>query len=166
MIPASLYSLMLLGGCQVTVDDCDRHEALGTQLGLIGLPADADRHDVPAACIETFEQAWGEAVADYCEPANGFAVGNSDAVYYGVCRDADFEAAYRLGRALWVLLVEAENLELRLQALDRGDVEPTDAGETSRIRMRLRTIERDRPELETLARIRGLLPPVDAETLN
>lgn len=166
MIPASLYSLVLLGGCQGTVDDCDRFQALGMQLGLVGLPADADRRDVPTACIETYEQAWREAITDYCVPTNGFAIGNSDAVYYGVCEDADFEAAYRLGRALWVLLVEAENLELRLQALDRGDVEPTDAGETSRIRMRLRTIERDRPELETLARIRGLLPPVDAETLN
>lgn len=112
------------------------------------------------ACRDEFLDAWHEALDGYCEPVRGFAVGNSDAVYYGVCRDQTFNRNYRLGRTLWVLEVEREALEARLASLEAGH-DPAWEGEAVDIRGRLRVLAREIPELETLARIQGLLPPPD-----
>lgn len=144
----------VMAGC-ATGPDCRSATARGTELASRGLPAEADRNEIPAACRDAFRAAWTKAAAEYCRPAHGFAIGHSDAVYYGICKDAEFQRHYRLGRTLWVLEVEQENLKAIAAATD-------DETERARIRARLRVLARDIPELETLARLQGLMPPAQA----
>ncbi len=59
----------------------------------------------------------------------------------------DYQEAYRIGQTLGEMRSERDSLLKREQAL-----KPTE-------RMRLRVLERDIPEVETLARIQGLMDP-------
>ena len=154
---AAAISAVALTGCPGE-PNCRDAVQRGTELGQIGLPAEADRHGIEIACLEAFEEAWSEAVAGYCLPENGFAIGYSDAVYYRVCREEEFDRNYRLGRTLWVLEVERENIQAQIESLEAGR-EPAYENEPAELRSRLRMLERDIPELKTLARIQGLLDP-------
>lgn len=140
-----------MAGCSVS-PDCHQAAETGSALAALGLPAEADRHAVHPSCRGMFQEAWAESAAEYCRPELGFGIGHSDAVYYGICTDAEFNRNYRLGRTLRVLEVERENLEAILAASE-------DPARQARIRARLRVLERDIPELETLARLQGLLAP-------
>lgn len=152
---ATLALVVTLAACHST-SDCSDAEALGTQIGHLGLPADADRANVPATCSERYFTAWETANSAYCRPENGFETGYSDAVYYGVCRDDGFRVPYRLGRTLHVLEVEQAAIA---DQLEHGETAPGDAVE---LRRRQRELSRELNELRTLARIRGHLEPAAA----
>lgn len=159
-ITIGLLVLILTGGCAMT-PDCRRSSRLATEIGGFGLPAEADLHGVAPACRQAFTGAWHAAIEAYCQPEHGFEIGHSNGIYYGVCNNAEpFEHHYRLGRSIRSLERERERLTDRLAEIERG-AGSTAGAETAPIRMRLRVIERDLPELKTLARIHGLMEPLD-----
>lgn len=89
------------------------------------------------------------ASAPNCDPTGAFEAGHSDIAVDSACDQADYGEAWQLGQTLG-------ELEREQAALDERD-HPLTAAERSR----LRSLARDIPELETLARIEGLLPPAD-----
>lgn len=139
-----------------TIPDCDEAERLGGEIGGLGLPAEADRAGVALRCRGQYMAGWTAASKTYCDPGNGFDIGYSEAVYYGVCRDDAFRTPYRLGRTLRVLEVE---LQAAVDQLKSGQVDEQAAVE---LRRRQREISRELDELRTLARIRGHLEPAGA----
>lgn len=138
--------------------DCRQAARLGEEIGRLGLPMDANRPEVKKRCRADFEAAWEVGNNRYCDPAGAFALGHSDAVYYGVCRQAAFQDTYRLGRTLWVLEVERQAVEDQLALLDSGEREALTENERGRLALRARELDREITDLRTIARIRGLLP--------
>lgn len=139
-------------------DDCRQAGRLGEEVGRLGLPVDANRSEVRRRCRADFDTAWEAGNAQYCDPNGAFALGHSDAVYYGVCREAEFQDPYRLGRTLWVLEVERQAVEDQLALLDAGAREPLTENERDSLARRARELDREITDLRTISRIRGLLP--------
>lgn len=84
-----------------------------------------------------------------CDPVSGFETGRNQQAAVSACDQPAYGEAWRLGRTLGELEREQSDLEARSSSL------------TTTERARLRILARDIPELETLARIQGLLPPAD-----
>lgn len=138
-------------------DNCRQAARLGEEIGRLGLPMDANRPEVGKRCRTDFEAAWETGNSQYCDPDGAFVIGHSDAVYYGVCRDAAFQDPYRLGRTLWVLEIERQAVEDQLALLDSGEREALTEDERDRLALRARELDREITDLRTIARIRGLL---------
>jgi hypothetical protein len=85
-----------------------------------------------------------------CEPVSGFELGRNAAAPESACDAVRYAEAWRLGQTLG-------DLESELRALNE-QVAPTPAE-----RQRIRVLQREIPELETLARLEGWLP---AESFN
>ena len=84
-----------------------------------------------------------------CSPEGGFSTGLKADPAEPACEGDDYLEAYRIGQTLGEMRSERNSLIEREESLN-----PTE-------RMRLRVLERDIPEVETLARIQGLMPPGD-----
>ncbi len=86
-----------------------------------------------------------------CSPQAGFDLGKKGVEPPAGCQEAAFTGAWNLGQSLAELKSEREVLRTR-----QADLDPTE-------RMRLRVLERDIPELETIARIHGFIEPATVE---
>lgn len=84
-----------------------------------------------------------------CDPDRGFEAGRNQQAAVPACDQSAYGEAWRLGSTLGELEREQSDLEARGSSLTTAE------------RARLRILTRDIPELETLARIQGLLPPAD-----
>ncbi len=96
----------------------------------------------------------GCSQAPDCRPEAGFELGRGGSPISDACAAPEYGQAWRLGHSLGQLEAERKALQDRadeLEALDQA---------------RLRVLERDIPELETLARLRGLLPPATLDHLH
>jgi hypothetical protein len=82
-----------------------------------------------------------------CDPEAGFAAGIAGDPAHPACGAEPYLDAHRIGHALEEMRRDREQLLAEEDRLDARD------------RARLRALERDIPELETLARMQGLLPP-------
>jgi hypothetical protein len=71
----------------------------------------------------------------------------------GACSGAAFDQAWNLGAMLAAMRREQIEIERRLDTDDAAQPE------RARLRQRLIVIERDRPQLEAIARMEGWLPP-------
>ena len=89
----------------------------------------------------------GCAMTPDCRQETGFEAGLAGQTAPTHCENEDYLEAHRLGFALAEMYGEREQL-----LAQEGDLDGAD-------RARLRVLERDIPELETLARMQGLLPP-------
>jgi hypothetical protein len=128
-VPVKRYELALavgllaLGGCaSTTKNQClvGDWQTLGYRDGLNGTQSTALlRHQ--NSCMkhgvtpdrEAYLTGWREGVVQYCQPDNGFDVGNSGAGYGNVCPEhlqQQFRAAYSDGRQLYLARVELNNL--------------------------------------------------------
>jgi len=83
-----------------------------------------------------------------CRPVSGFDLGRSGEGTESICESDRYGEAWRLGQTLGEL--EAEFRDLNALATPDGAQ-----------RQRLRVLQRDIPELETLARLEGWLPAKD-----
>lgn len=84
-----------------------------------------------------------------CSPGRGFELGRQGQRAHERCDQAGYQSAWQLGQTLGELEREREALQARATTLSASE------------RMRLRVLQRDIPELETLARIEGLMPPAE-----
>ena len=89
----------------------------------------------------------GCATEPDCSAATGFKTGLNADPADTACEGDDYHEAYRIGQTLGEMRSERDSLLEREEALN-----PTE-------RMRLRVLERDIPEVETLARMQGLMDP-------
>lgn len=116
-------TLLAVGGCaSVSKNQClvGDWQTVGYRDGLNGTQATALlRHQ--NSCLkhgvtpdrEAYLEGWREGVAQYCQPDNGFDVGNRGAGYGNVCPEhlqQEFRAAYAEGRQLHLARVELNNL--------------------------------------------------------
>ena len=88
----------------------------------------------------------GCATTPDCRQETGFEAGLADQPANTSCENEDYLEAHRIGSALEQMYREREQLQSGQADLDAAG------------RARLRVLERDIPELETLARMQGLLP--------
>lgn len=86
-----------------------------------------------------------------CTPTSGFEHGLAGNEAPAPCSGQAFQEGYRLGRELGRMRRERDALRARSDSLEAGE------------RARLRSLERDIPELETLARLEGLMAPAEIE---
>ncbi|MEX0644397.1 MAG: DUF2799 domain-containing protein [Parvularculaceae bacterium] len=113
--------LFALAGCAgMSKKECLTADwrAIGYEDGAAGAPVSAitPRRQACAEKIgaapdmDAYLTGRNEGLADYCRPANGFAVGARGAAYQGVCKDEiaePFLAAYRRGSELYARESEA-----------------------------------------------------------
>lgn len=86
-----------------------------------------------------------------CSPNAGFDTGLAGNEPPAHCSEEDFREGYRLGRVLGRMHRERDALRARADSLDAVE------------RAHLRSLERDIPEIETLARLEGLMAPAKIE---
>ncbi|MCC5864738.1 MAG: hypothetical protein JJU31_06465 [Wenzhouxiangella sp.] len=86
-----------------------------------------------------------------CQAEDAFVLGRADEPAPTECEERDYANAWQLGHTLGEMERERDELAAREEDLDAAN------------RMRLRVLQRDIPELETLARIHGLMEPVDPQ---
>ncbi len=86
-----------------------------------------------------------------CTPTSGFELGRDAQPALAACPSSDYAEAWRLGQTLGDL--EREQAALETQD---GQLSPAQA-------QRLRVLQREIPELETLARLRALMPAAELE---
>lgn len=86
-----------------------------------------------------------------CSPSAGFETGLAGNEAPARCSGQAFQEGFRLGRELGRMRRERDALRARSDSLEAGE------------RARLRSLERDIPELETLARLEGLMAPAEIE---
>jgi hypothetical protein len=103
-----------------------------------------------AALLGLLSACSGSGVPD-CSGQTGFDLGKNSIEPPGECQEAAFTGAWHLGQSLAELESEREELRARQADLDTTE------------RMRLRVLERDIPELETLARIHGFIEPATVD---
>lgn len=91
------------------------------------------------------------SVEPECVAQEGFERGRAQIEPPPQCHERDYAEAWQLGQALGQLESERDELLAREDELEAVE------------RARLRVLQRDIPELETLARIQGLMEPAQLE---
>jgi hypothetical protein len=153
--PAAAAALaLLLAGCAGT-PDCGEPLAKAERAATERRPLAAWIGDVDTECRGRAEGRWTETLASDCEPLYGFHAGYSEIEAPSDCTGTAFVEARNLGELLGEIEREQARIEGRLDAGSLAD------GERAQLRQRLMVIERDRPQIEALARIQGYLPPAD-----
>jgi hypothetical protein len=129
---AAIACLIVLGGCaSLSESQClaDDWQTIGYSDGLQGKQTSALlKHQ--NACIkhgvapdrDGYLSGWHEGIAQYCQPANGFAVGKRGSGYANVCPEQlqpAFFAAYQDGRQLYLARAEINNLERQIDRSQR-----------------------------------------------
>jgi hypothetical protein len=115
---------------------------------------DATLHS--SECLATYEEHWQRGHALACDLDAAFERGLNGAAHPEACTDRTFLERFQLGQTLASLRADRTRYEAQLRESEMLD--PTDR---RRIEGRLRVLAREIPELETLAQIRGLMPPAD-----
>ncbi len=92
------------------------------------------------------------ACASDCQPRTGFDLALAGQAETPPCEGRAYRIDFELGRNLRLLRVEQAELKAALEKPDTED--------DRRRKLRLQVLEREIDQLEGLARIRGLLPPV------
>jgi hypothetical protein len=148
----TLLAAGLLAGCAGT-PDCSDGIAAARAAADAERPPGAWMASVDAACREAAEAAWSDALAADCAPVWGFHAARTESVRPGDCSGPAFGQAWNLGAMLAAMRREQIEIERRLDTDDAAQPE------RARLRQRLIVIERDRPQLEAIARMEGWLPP-------
>lgn len=100
------------------------------------------------ACSEPPEVPVAEV---QCQAEAAFTLGRADEPVPAECEERSYTDAWQLGQTLGEMERERDQLAAQAEDLDAAG------------RMRLRVLQRDIPELETLARIQGLKEHVEPE---
>ena len=151
-IGITLLAAALLTACAGT-PDCGRSIAAAESAASDRLPPGVWIDDVAPACREAAGAAWSDVLAERCAPLYGFHAARVGADRPPDCGGAAFDEAWNLGEMLGRMAREQADLEARLASEALAD------GEPARLRRQLITIERDRPQLEAIARMQGWLAP-------
>lgn len=143
---------LMLGGCAER-PDCDQQAVLAEAQGQSGQALDPSPH---AECEAAVEQAWQSGLDAFCQPQTGFEAGHRGEAAPELCQQERYLNAYRLGALLHEMQAEQAEIERRIEALSTSE-EPQQE-DLRALRSRLIVIQRDLPDLITLAQLEGWLP--------
>ena len=152
LLACAVLLALVLSGC-AEPPDCDQYVALAEARGQSGQALDPSPH---AECEAVVEQAWQTGLAVLCQPRNGFEAGHRGDPAPDLCQQEDYLNAYRLGELLHDMQTEQADIEQQIEALNATGDEHAEALLT--LRGRLIVIQRDLPDLITLAQLEGWLP--------
>ncbi len=124
-----LASTAALGGCA----SLSESQCLAGDWQTVGYRDGTSGHDPSAllkhqnACVKhgvtpdraAYLTGWDQGIFQYCQPRNGFALGERGAAFPTLCPDAVidvFEAAYHDGRRLYLARAEIRRLEREIKA--------------------------------------------------
>ena len=110
-----------------------------------------NRNFLLLAAAGLFLSACSQHEEPACEPDAAFNLGRAAEAPPPQCQERTYSEAWQLGQTLGELERERDELAARSSDLEAAE------------RMRLRVLERDIPELETLARIQGLMEHAQPE---
>lgn len=157
ILVAGLLSLLLATGCQ-HAPDCTQAVNEATALGSQGQLASFDENRFDEACRADYLAAWEAATNAFCEPELAFERALGGDLQPPACNQPAYLRNHQLGANLSALTEEKQSIEAALAA---GENDGTPAQQLQIWRMRLRVLEREIPELETIARMRGLMAPAE-----
>lgn len=149
-----LIQAVWLVGCATPVD-CGEAVSSAAIAGADDRWLAATLNQTPAACHAAATDAWLNAAAPSCSDRYAFAAARHQREAATSCGGDDFDSAADLGRMLGELERERAEIDLRLSA------ERLSAEDRRDLRQRQIVIGRDLPQLEALARMRGLIPPAE-----
>ena len=148
---------LILQGCQ-QAPDCSQAVATATDLGNQGELAQFEAGSFNAACQADYMAAWEGARAQFCDPELAFERAMTGAEQPPACERPAYLRNHQLGANLYSLSQEREAIE---DSLARGETDGTRPQQLQTWRMRLRVLEREISDLQTLARIRNLMAPAE-----
>ncbi|MGK7294484.1 MAG: hypothetical protein ACNS61_01495 [Candidatus Wenzhouxiangella sp. M2_3B_020] len=151
---AATLACATLGGCAGT-PDCSGPVTLAERAADERRPLAAWIGEVEPSCRPAAQAAWTGRLEAGCDPLFGFHAARTGMNRPVRCAGATFEEAWNLGNMLGEMEREQEDINAKLQSRDLSD------RERRRLRQRLIVIERDRPQVEALARMEGWLPPAE-----
>ncbi len=151
---SALITALILTGCE-RAPDCEEALAQATELGGQGQLAAFDEEVFPVACRADYLTAWESARRAFCDADLAFARAMEGGEQPPACEEAAYRRNHQLGANLYALTEEKKAIENLLE----NDGANTPSMQATR--MRLRVLEREIPELETLARMRGFMPPAE-----
>lgn len=156
--PIAIASVcIVLSGCSKTVD-CEPAAIEGARLANQGLPAQFDASGWDMSCESAYMSAWQSAKDGLCDPAKAFDRAMQGQTRPEICDAPSYARNFQLGANLLVLTEERVAIEKALAAIEQ---DPMGASQSQSLRMRLRVLEREIPNLEALAQMRGLMTPDD-----
>lgn len=148
---------MLCGLAACTSDiDCEPASQAGLISGEAGEVMIFDPAQHHPECQEAYESNWQRGNHIACDISTAFERGLQGAKQPEACGDRDFLEHFQLGQTLASLRAERARYESEL-----SEAQTLDPIDRRRIEGRLRVLAREIPELETLAQIRGMMPPAD-----
>jgi len=149
-----LITALILTGCEQT-PDCEEALAQATALGGQGQLASFGEKAFPVACRADYLAAWESARRAFCDADLAFDRAMEGMEQPPACEDAAYRRNHQLGANLYALTEEKKAIENLLESDDAS------TPSMQATRMRLRVLEREIPELETLARMRGFMGPAE-----
>ncbi len=150
-------TIFSITACQRT-PDCAQAIDEATSLGSQGQLASFDENTFDEACRSEYLAAWEAARNEFCEPGLAFERAMGGGEQPPACGQPAYVRNHQLGTNLYALLNEKQTIEA---ALATGENDGTPPAQLQAWRMRLRVLEREIPELETIARMRGLMAPAE-----
>jgi hypothetical protein len=151
ILPLAAVLLAGCAGAPACRDGIDAAEAAADERQ----PPGAWIGGVDAACRTQAIAAWSETLAPACAPVYGFHAARNDRPRPTGCAGVSFAEAWNLGEMLSDMAREHAAI------VDRLENEDLDPSERARLRQQRNAIERDRPQLEAIARMEGWLPPAE-----
>ena len=153
----ALISLMILSACSDTVD-CEPASKAGQVTAVNDLPQDFENTGFDRQCEAAYREAWLTQQKELCDPSNAFAGAMQGQAQRMICDAPAYVRNHQLGANLYALVNEKEAIE-KMLALGEQDGSLVTQGPS--LRMRLRVLEREIPNLEALAQMRGLMEQTD-----
>ncbi len=153
----ALIGLMTLSACSDTVD-CEPASKAGQAQAVNDLPQDFGSTAFDQQCEAAYREAWLAEQTVLCDPSNAFARAMQGEAQLMICDAPAYIRNHQLGANLYALINEKEAIE-KMLALGEQDSSLITQGPS--LRMRLRVLEREIPNLEALAQMRGLMEQAD-----
>ena len=156
-IAMAISCLFILGACSKTID-CETAASAGMHRAAQGQSKAFDPEVWDPSCEMAYVEAWEAQKAELCDANKAFDRAMQGLDRPAICDAPSYGRNFQLGANLMVLRQEKAAIEDALAAIERdGDL----AAQSQSLRMRLRVLEREIPNLETLAQMRGLMEPED-----
>lgn len=147
--------ILVLAACTSAID-CETASQAGLASGEAGEAMAFDPEQHHPSCQQTYETQWQLGNSKACDTSTAFERGLTGVAQPEACVDRSFLERFQLGKTLAALRAERARYESEL-----SDAQTLDPIDRRRIEGRLRVLAREIPELETLAQIRGMMPPAD-----
>ncbi len=144
---------LLLSAC-ASSPDCDSAARSAKTDGAQGRPLP---QAIDTDCRTDVEQAWEQGRETLCAPEQGFKTGHAGQSRPAACSAGAYQHAFELGALLYEKQSELAAIEREIEQLSGSQAQPAD-DRLRVLRSRRVVLQRDLPDLITLAQLEGWLP--------